>query len=262
MKVKTFVCFLVLLVQVAHGGLDCKVFYQSNTDELLKRNMQARMSWNSDLTDPRYFNSENFLLALHAVPREKTKERIIKERRAYESKHGLPSMNMIDLIDQPERITEIPRLSFSLVSPEHAFTIGPSGVIIKFRGAQLISTFVKDSHTGGWRFSSNSESLRNENKELALMTERILSPKEMDRASSSEVHNEGMIETNKTNELDSQTEVIGFFYKTDPSGNPMISANEIQVLRQQAEAYNLPLLKISGGSWRNDITGAHNFPIP
>ena len=227
----------------------------SNTPIVTNRDL-----WDRDLSDPQNINPDQFFLALHAVPRGETRKRIEAERRIFEREKGIAQPSkMIDLIDEPWRIEEIPRLSFSLVSETRTFTLGPSGVILKFAGIQLLSTLAQDSRTGGWRFSTDTKALVEENRRISAKSLEIFSPQELINRTAVGVHNEGIIETNTGGH---KARVIGFFYKIDDDGNLLISPSQLNALKLQSELTGLPLISIRGSSWRNDMTGIHNYKIP
>lgn len=201
---------------------------EDRNSEIQKEKIEiVRVSWKNDFTDPQKHNPHSFCYLVHGIQSALVRNieflAIYRELRKYD-----PTQD-IDLLRDPQRISDKERISCSIIDQEHTETYGAAGLILAAPFENVLSMFSQEEGTG---FSGVS-SVRGRSSNLLPVPELL-------KRTHGDLYNEVVI-TGKT--MYGLVQVKGFWVNTDKGGVPFDeeTAYEIEYL---ARKLNLPLITI------------------
>lgn len=201
-----------------------------------------RSTWTaSSFTLPTEHDPKKFTYLVHAIPNAQGMKQWVEWREDHMvGEKDVMKLKQINLISQPERITEIPRLSCSVISDKKLDTFASMGVILDTKPDNVLITHHEDAGTGSFDYYFNPEQYAKRIAEDVRQFPTILTPKEL-LAKESEQYNEVVLLTHTDK---NKVRVTGFFIKIDKNGKKMISDYEYQQIKKAAAKSGLPIIKI------------------
>ncbi len=195
--------------------------------------------WNNGFSNPKMVMAQEYRYLVHGVGNQA--RRTIQKTFLLEStrKEGLELDNNqdIDLLRNPEKISDKKIISTSIIDQDHRATYGDVGFILRAPAGNVLKISAKDN---GTFFADPESAIKRMKSETSINSLDLL----MQRTGKFSDHdwNEVCLE-GKTDH--GQVEIIGCFIKTNRHGAPSdsVMAAQIQVL---AYRHNWQIVKIEG----------------
>ncbi len=193
--------------------------------------LSIEKEWAS-MTNPRHHDPKSFRYIVHALVDDIS--RLSQNIAANQSRAGTD--NTIDLLSHPERISQKPFISTSLIDQDHSATFAASGFILDVPPTNIIETSPTDLASNMWRGHSDVQdaidkrSVTTTPQNLLAQTNRLK-------------HNEVVV-TGTHPQTQEPVRIAATFYKVSPSGRLLETEARLYQLKGIANRLNIPHIPI------------------
>ena len=184
------------------------------------------------MTDPGHHNPNSFRYIVHAL--KDNMSRVIQKIAGSQSRVGTD--NVIDLLSNPEKISQKPFISTSLIDQDRSATFAPSGFILAVPPANIIETSPTDLGSNLWRGHNDVQDAIDKR---SLTT----TPKDL-LAETSRVEYNEVVVTGTHPQTSNPVRIAATFYKVSPSGRLLETKARFYQLQGIANRLNIPNIPI------------------
>ncbi|MBF0595577.1 MAG: trypsin-like peptidase domain-containing protein, partial [Candidatus Omnitrophica bacterium] len=220
----------------------------------------ATTEWDVAVTDPRLHTEASWTYIVHGIQDEfyhsETRGDVI--RAAIQAGEEIDPSRNINLLYEPERISEYSRISASYISFTNTETWGEVGFILSVPSENIFATSPQDVGAPIWK---GKAWVRKQLKNRNLMTpERLLA---LTRPGQ---YNELEIAGQHPDDPGKKLGIAGVFLKVSPKGRPVASRGLVEPILRAANKLGVPVVHLSNGPKEKDslpqvkITGESGIP--
>ncbi len=201
-------------------------------------------SWDS-LNDPREHSPQEFRYLVHAInPLARSSMSIVYltsvANGGYESDPEILKRMQINMSAEPERVSERPLLSMSLVDQDHPATWGPAGLILKVPAKNIVITSPQDFGSLNFDMKTTLERGASVPKYSVDSLLTLSSPYDYNEVVAQGCASDG-----------ARIELAGFFIKKTPGGK-MVNAYLANTFKGHARRLGLPIVEIEDKAFVKD----------